>query len=151
MHRSQKQLGQILREKGLITQDKLERALEEQKNSGEFLGKILIKHHWVKEKDLLGCLAEQFGISFVSLKDKYFDWRLFEEFSPSLILDDKCIPLKKEKEKIIFVINNPLDALKIKRIEEETKGMEIELALALETEIEEVIARFKEYLRAKLG
>ncbi|MCX7661478.1 MAG: hypothetical protein N2Z79_02195, partial [Candidatus Omnitrophica bacterium] len=127
------------------------KALEEQSLSGEFLGKIILKHRWIKEKDLLLCLAEQFGISFITLKDKYIDWRLFEEFSPSLILDYRCIPLKKEKDKIIFVINNPLDILRIKKIEEETKGLRLELVVALEEEIEEVISRFKEHLRSRIA
>ena len=46
-----KQLGELLIERGIITRDKLDRALVVQKESGGLLGQILVKLEFVKEEE----------------------------------------------------------------------------------------------------
>jgi purine-binding chemotaxis protein CheW len=46
-------LGALLLGRGLLTQGQLDQALDEQKRSGEKLGRILISRGWVREKDIL--------------------------------------------------------------------------------------------------
>ncbi|MGH7442734.1 MAG: chemotaxis protein CheW [bacterium] len=45
-------LGALLIEKGLLTQDRLDLALVEQKQSGEKLGRILVARGWVRDRDI---------------------------------------------------------------------------------------------------
>ena len=62
-------LGQLLVEKGIITPEQLQMALEEQKQSGQPLGATLISMGIVNEEQaILPSLAEKFGIPFVTLK-----------------------------------------------------------------------------------
>ena len=46
-------LGEALIEKGLITRDQLQLALEEQKKTGELLGNILVKKKYVSEETMV--------------------------------------------------------------------------------------------------
>ena len=62
-------LGQLLIERGLLTPADLERALLEQKRSGEFLGTVLMRLGIVAKEQLLPVLAEQMGIPYVRLAD----------------------------------------------------------------------------------
>ncbi len=57
-------LGELLLEKGLLSEDELSRALTEQKETGEVLGQILIRLGFVSEKDLRHILSEQLGMPF---------------------------------------------------------------------------------------
>lgn len=54
-------LGQVLVEKGLLTGEALERALDEQAGTGRRLGEILVQLGCVTHSDLSFALAEQYG------------------------------------------------------------------------------------------
>jgi hypothetical protein len=151
MDRKREQLGEILIHKRLIREEDLKAALKEQKRTREFLGKILLKNGYIKETDLLKALSEQLNISVFNLKDKYIDWHLLEQFSPSLVLDHRCIPIKKDDWSITVGVNNPMDAWVIKKAEEETVGLKLKLVLISEEDINEAIRRYKEYLKGNIN
>jgi hypothetical protein len=62
-----KRLGDLLVEKGLLTGDQLSAALAESKNSGDLLGRVLLRRSYVFEEELARTLAEQWGLPYVSL------------------------------------------------------------------------------------
>jgi hypothetical protein len=55
-------LGELLVSKRLVTQDELERALEEQADTGRLLGAILVERGYVSGPALAVALAEQYGV-----------------------------------------------------------------------------------------
>jgi hypothetical protein len=55
-------LGELLLEKGLVTRDELELALEEQADSNRLLGAILVERGYVSGPALAVALAEQYGV-----------------------------------------------------------------------------------------
>jgi purine-binding chemotaxis protein CheW len=57
-------LGALLMERGLLTQSQLDSALEEQKRSGEKLGRILVSRGWVRDRDILGVLQGMMVVVF---------------------------------------------------------------------------------------
>ncbi len=71
--RKPKQLGQILLEQGLLTDEQLDHALEEHRNTPKSLGRVLIDLGYIKERDLVRSLAEQVGLEFVDLSDYRID------------------------------------------------------------------------------
>ncbi len=149
MGRSPKKIGEILIEKGLISPEQLEDALKDQKRTKDFLGAILIKSGSIKEDDLSRVLSEQYGIPFISIRYDYIDWDFVGRFSPALILENKCFPLKSGEYHITVAITNPLDALAIKRAEEETKGYKLRLVLISVTDMREAIQRYKERIQRR--
>jgi hypothetical protein len=54
-------LGQILIEMRLISEAQLSHALEEQQETGQFLGEILIAHGWIGRTDVGDALRVQRG------------------------------------------------------------------------------------------
>lgn len=151
MFRSQKRLGEILIEKGLITAEQLKEALAQQSETKEFLGKILLKKNISRETDLLEALAAQFNIRYARLKYRYIDWQLLKQFSVALILDYHCIPIARDEWSVTIAISNPLDAWAIKKAEEEARGLRINLVLASEDDIKEIIQRYQKYLRSHIS
>jgi len=145
-----KKIGEILIEKGLITPEQLNSALDEQARSKEFLGKILLDKHQIKEVDLLAVLSKQFNIPILSLKDKHIDWELIKSFGTSLIFDYKCFALQKDDYAVTFAITNPLDAWVLSKIEEAAKGLKVKLALVSQADILEVIQGYRQYLSADM-
>lgn len=64
-------LGALLLERGLLTHHQLEGALEEQKRSGEKLGRILVSRGWVREKDILTVLQGMMVVVFQLAGEDY--------------------------------------------------------------------------------
>jgi hypothetical protein len=67
---ARKRLGQLLVDTGLIRQDDLHRALEEQKQWGGPLGQIMVELGLVKEMDLVYVLSRQLNIPVANLEGR---------------------------------------------------------------------------------
>lgn len=143
-------LGQLLIQKGLITDKQLEDALGEQRQTREFLGSILVKRGWISEERLLKTLAEQFEIPFVCLKDRYIDWDLAMSFSSSLIVDRQCLPVSKDETGLTVAITNPLDAEAISQVEGEARGLKIHLILVSTGDMQDALKIYRERLSARI-
>ena len=61
-------LGDLLIERGLITQDQLRIALQQQKASGKQLGEALLQLGFVTEDAMRAALADKLGEEAISLK-----------------------------------------------------------------------------------
>ena len=149
MKRLPKKLGELLMEKGLITQAQLDEARAEQARTKEFLGAILIKRGYAKEGDLLGALSAQFQIPYVSVAYDYIDWRFVSKFSTTLIMHHKCCPIKADEYTVTVAITNPLDAWALEKAEEETRGYRMKLVLISQKDMDGLITRYKDYLQKK--
>lgn len=146
MQKGLKRIGEILVDKGLITQAQLHDALSEQKISDGFLGAILVNKGWITKRELLEGLAEQYGIPFVDLKTQYINMELARNFSSSLILDHKCFPLRQDENSITVAIVNPLDAVAITKIEVETRPRKLNLVLVNEEDLKGIIHNYRRYV-----
>jgi hypothetical protein len=60
-------LGSILLEKGWITHERLDAALEQARLTGMRLGETLLSRGWLFEPELASALAEQAGLRYVDL------------------------------------------------------------------------------------
>jgi hypothetical protein len=146
MAKSGKRIGEILIEKGFITEAQLHDALLEQKVSDKFLGMILINRGLITDHDLLEALSEQFNMPLVDIKEQHIDMELARKFSTSLILDHKCFPLKEDDYSVTIAIVNPLNAVAISKIEEEANPRKVNLVLADEKDISKVIQNYRQYI-----
>jgi Type II secretion system (T2SS), protein E, N-terminal domain len=66
-HEVRPMLGSILVQKGWITHERLDAALEEGKVTGMRLGETLLTRGWLFEPELAAALAEQAGLRYVDL------------------------------------------------------------------------------------
>ena len=85
-------LGELLVQKGKISQEQLDDALQRHKLAkGKRLGQILIELEYITEKDLVECLGTQLGLPHVWLRKG--------------MIDPKVVPLiPKEKAELYQVI-----------------------------------------------
>lgn len=141
-----KKLGDALVEKGLITSQDLQEALREQAKTGEYLGKILINSGLIKDKDLLMIISEQLNMPLVSMRNQYIDWPTAMKFTASLIMDYKCLPYKMDNSGVTVAITNPFDAWALSKVEEEAKGYKINFVLVTESDMEDIVSRYKKYV-----
>ena len=152
MFRKEKRLGEILVKNGVISPEQLNEALEEQRKTKEFLGHIVVKKYGVRERRLLEALSEQFGMGLVDLESRYIDWNLVNRVSAAVIFDYKGIPIAHDGTTMTIAISNPLDVEALKMIEEESRLLArgVRFVLASGDGIEDVIARYRRYLRGRI-
>ena len=132
-------IGQMLINKGLITLEQLETALQEQSKSGELLGVILVRKGFLTEENFLKVLSEQFNIPFMKLKDVTIDPAVIKQIPAKFASYYKVMPVKYEDDKLIIASSDPLRSLDDLRL---FLGHDIKPVLASESEIMETI---KEY------
>ena len=147
MANKQKLTGEIFIQKGLIDQEQLAWALGEQEVTKEFLGMVLLRKKWVKERDLMLALSEHFNMPLVDLKNQYIDWEVVKHFSPSLIMDYHYFPFKRDARSVTMAVTNPLDAWSLKRAQEEARGLGLSLALTSQAGMEDAIKRYQRYIQ----
>ena len=58
-------VGDLLVEKGLITNAQLMEALSEQKRTGQKIGRVLTELNFVSEEKVLTCLADHFHYPYI--------------------------------------------------------------------------------------
>ncbi|MFH1190252.1 MAG: hypothetical protein V1682_06130 [Candidatus Omnitrophota bacterium] len=145
-----KKIGEMLLGRGLITDMQLKSALEEQRRTKEFLGALLLRKRQIKPADLMAVLSEIFKIPCMSMKNVYVNWNLIKTFSASLVLDYKCIPVKKDENSITVAIVNPSDVWALKRAEEETGGFKLKLVLIPQDEADEVVRLYKQRIKGNI-
>ncbi|MFH1753581.1 MAG: hypothetical protein ABH875_05305, partial [Candidatus Omnitrophota bacterium] len=88
-------------------------------------------------------------IPYVSIRYDYIDWAFVGKFTPELILEHKCLPLKGDEYTVTVAIINPLDVWGIKKAEEEARGFKLKLVLVSPKDMEEVVQRYKDYLQKR--
>lgn len=102
-------LGAVLLKRGLITEEALERALEIQRNgSGRKLGEILVEMGVVSEEDVLGAMAEAFGLPLVRFGPPDVASEIAERLPLDTLKNLKMIPLRGVDGEILVGVVDPL-------------------------------------------
>lgn len=128
-----KRLGDILVESGMVTAGQIDSAIKEKK-PGQKLGEFLINKGYITEHQLIEVLEFQLGIPLVNLYSYPFDTKLFHIISKEVAKRNVLIPLKKEKDKLIVAMADPMDFYAIDDLRMST-GFEIERVIATKDEI----------------
>lgn len=108
-----KRLGDILVTAGKITLYQLQNALKTQKVIGKKLGTVLIESGIVTEEDIIEAIEEQTGIERVDLNNLTFDKRATKIVPQSLCNKYNLIAFGFEEDKIKVALEDPLNIFAI--------------------------------------
>src|SRR5438034_10254040 len=87
-----RRLGDLLVREGLIDNEQLARALQEQKGSNDKLGGILVKLNFVTEDKLIAFLSRQYGIQSITLSQLDIDPEVLKLVPEQIPRSTKCCP-----------------------------------------------------------
>jgi len=108
-----KKLGDILVEKGLISQEQLSAIMEQQRNSGERLGKLLVDSGLVSEQQIMLALQQQLGIPYADLDRIRIDPSLEDLVPVNLARRYNLVPVKLEMGALFVAMEDPLNFIAI--------------------------------------
>jgi type IV pilus assembly protein PilB len=109
-------LGDILVREGLITQEQLRKALQEQKSSGMRLGYTLVKLGFIEETEVTKMLARQYRMPAVDLSRFEVDPKILRLIPPDIATKHTVLPLKREGRTLTVAIADPNNVTAIEDI-----------------------------------
>jgi len=139
--RKPKQLGQILLEQGLISEEHLQRALDEHRNTPKSLGRVLIDLGYIRERDLVRALAEQVGLEFVDLTEYRIDAAATALLPEALCRRYRALPIGEEDGKLLVAMSDPANVYALDDIRTIT-GRDVRPVVATANDVEQSIQRF---------
>lgn len=138
-HRSKtKRLGELLVEKGLITEEQCQHALDIQKKTGRRLGEAIIELGFVKEEELLQVLSKQMALPHIWLRKGLIDPKIINIISAEKARLHKIIPMFRIKNNLILATSDPQAIFVIDEIEEAT-GLAVQPVLTRSNDIDKAI------------
>src|SRR5438552_3283772 len=139
--RKAKQLGQILIEQGLITDDQLQSALDEHRRTHKSLGRTLIDLGMIKESDLVRALAEQVGMEFVDLTEYPIDATLTTLLPDALARRYRAIPIAERDGKLLVAMSDPANVYALDDIRAIT-NRDVQPVVATASDVEQAIQKY---------
>ena len=102
-------LGQLIVERGLVTEAQLEQALSEQRRTGQRMGETLLKMGAISSLDLARVLADHLGLPFVDLRSRPPDLVL-AALIPEQVARRYCaLPVARWSGQLVVAMANPND------------------------------------------
>ena len=116
------QVGQVLLDREIITEEQIAEALDEQKKSGhrKLLGELFIELGFCSENQVASALAEAYAVPYVQLSPKICDPAVVEELPREFLDEHVILPLFKVNGILTVAISEPSNVFLIDEIENMT-------------------------------
>ena len=139
-------IGELLVEAEVLSESRLQEALQIQKDSSERLGTVLIQQGFVTEPQLIQALSKQLAIPWVSLWHLDISEQLLDMIPEELVLEHGVLPIYirslKGGEKALYVaMDNPADTDLLEKIGEAC-GLTVKPMIAGPSEIASAILNY---------
>lgn len=106
---AKKRIGDMLIDRGLITDKELEYALEVQKQTHEKLGEVLIKNKIVSPEDIAKTLAIQLEVDYIDLANVSIPQELTQYVQRNIAKQNHLVPVQKEGDALYVAMDDPLN------------------------------------------
>lgn len=114
-------IGDLLVEKGVLTQEQLMMTLDEQKRSGKKLGRTVVDLGFISEDSLLLELSTYFAMPYIDISRFQFDSEITRRLPESLARRYRAIILMEEQDQYFVGFVDPLDILAVDEIQRALK------------------------------
>jgi general secretion pathway protein E/type IV pilus assembly protein PilB len=131
-------IGQILVERGSITDEQLQAAAAQRKNPTDRLDRILVQMGFIAETEVLDVLGEQLSIPVVDLAEVEIDVELLRKMPSKLVHRRGLVPIESQNGTLRVATSDPFDVYAFDELRMMT-GQRVEPVLAPESEIQRII------------
>ena len=138
-----RRLGDLLVRDGLIDNNQLARALQEQKGSNDKLGGILVKLNFVTEDKLIAFLSRQYGIQSITLSQLDIDPEVLKLVPEQIARKYEVLPVKRQGNQLTLAMGDPTNVFALDDVGFMT-GLQIQPVVASEAAIRKAFERLYE-------
>jgi type IV pilus assembly protein PilB len=113
-----KPLGQLLVGKGVLKQEQLERALEEQRRSNhqKLLGEIIVEMRLATEDQVTECLAQAYGVPYARVSPRVADPKVVSVLPREFLEKHQCLPLFLVEGVLTVAVPEPANVFLLEEI-----------------------------------
>lgn len=129
-------LGELLLEKGAITQAQLEEALALQRTKfkGKFLGQVLSELGYCSEEDIYSALAMQLGYPYIKISNCVIDDGVLSLVPKEMAEKLNILPIDKIGSILTVAMLNPLEDGSLEAIAAKT-GLKVKIFVTIPSEL----------------
>ncbi len=106
---SQRRLGDILVEQGVITPLQLDEAIQRQRLTGDFIGRVLVSMGYCDEQAIVEALGVQLGMERVDISRLKIPENIIRKIAPDLARFYNVIPIKEVDGALVVAMADPLN------------------------------------------
>ncbi|MBP7216651.1 MAG: hypothetical protein KBA46_05130 [Candidatus Omnitrophica bacterium] len=136
-----KQLGELLIERGIINHEQLERALALQKEKGGLIGEILVGLGFAKEEDIAQALTAQYGFPYLPLSNYEINPEVANLIPGRVVRQYLLVPIDKIGNNLTLAMSNPLNIQAIEDVEL-LSGCSVQTFVSTSSDIKKAIERY---------
>ena len=136
-----KQLGELLIERGIIDQRQLDKALAVQKERGGLIGEILVELGFTKEEDIAQALTAQYGFPYLPLGNYEINAEIANIIPVRVARQYLLVPIDKIGNNLTLAMSNPLNVQAIEDVEL-LSGCNIQTFVSTATDIKKAIEKY---------
>jgi len=136
-----RQLGSILLEEGVLTQEQLLDAVDEQQQRGQSLGRTLVEMGLISEGQLVRALASQVGMEFVDLSDFPVEQTAVARVSAAVCRRHTALPIQMSGDVLKVAMSNPGNVMALDDFRAMT-GMQVTPVVAAHDDVLNAINRY---------
>ena len=133
-------LGEMLLQQGYITEPQLEKALEEQKKTGQRLGRTLVSLGFLPEERLIEILSAQLDVPFIKLDTFTFDADASTYLSDEICRRYDVVPLFVSDKTLTIAMADPTN-IRVVDIVKFKSRMDVDIVMASKKEIQAAVDR----------
>jgi hypothetical protein len=100
---TKRRLGELLRAEGLITEEQVSRALEEQRTRNLFFGEALVYLGFITEEKIAETIARQFCLPYLSARQYRIKREVLELFPERLLREYQFVPLDFLGDRLVII------------------------------------------------
>ena len=138
---SNKHLGELLIERGVINNDQLKVAIDHQKKNGGLLGEVLVDLKFATEKDIAQALTCQYGFPYLPLSNYEIDSEVIGSVPENVCRQFCLIPIDKIGKSLTLAMSNPLNVQAAEDVEL-ISGCSVQTFVSTATEIKQAIDKY---------
>ncbi len=135
-----KELESLVLTQNMLSQEDLNKALDEMRKLKRPLEKIIVEMKLVSRKNLYEAIAKHFGFNYASLENVSPNERMVKIMPEQLAVQTQSAPIEIENGVLHLAMSEPSDLFSIDQIQMQT-GLHIEPYLAAPEDIEEARSR----------
>lgn len=134
-------LSEILIKKGIISEEKLNQALQVQKDKGGSLGDILVSQGAIGQRDLLAILSQELGIPPISLSKYKINPEISKSIPKKIAVNYQIMPVSRMGNVLTVAMSDPMNVFALDDIKNVT-GMEISPIITTADDVKAAIEQY---------
>ena len=136
-----KQLGELLIERGVIKGAQLAKALDVQKERGGLIGEVLVELGFASEEDIAQALTAQYGFPYLPLANYEINPEILGIIPGRVARQYMLLPIDKIGSNITLAMSNPLNIQAIEDVEM-LSGCSVQTFVSTSSDINKAIAKY---------